>query len=965
MGCIGLIAAFLSGCSATNFKGTSNITSTGAKEPASSAPAITSQPGNATVMQGQAASFSVVATGTGTLGYQWQKDSANIAGATSSSYTIPAATVADGASTFDVVVSDSVGNTTSSTATLTVNVAVPPNLTTLPQNQSVMLGQTATFSVSATGTGALSYQWQKDSLNIAGATASSYTTPATSAADNGSTFAVVVSDPEGTTASNAATLTVSTPAQASYYVSIGGNDGADGSVTTPFATLRRAQLAMEQSSIKVTEINAGTYYLTSPLALTAADQGETWKPVPGATVVLSGGEALSGWVSEGNGIYSTIAQSPVGLDLEISGARQMPAALGYDPQRPFISGWRVLNPDQQHNFGVTFTVPAADMTPSVKPGAHVQVLDFLRYTDQLTTIVSADANADTITVADQFNTGTTTSGVSGSWRVLGDPADLGAPGEFAYDAATSKIYIEPANTESLPSETVVAAQLGTLITLNNVSAVTIAGLTLSDTISDKFMYAGAFNDKLASIMGVGLSNSNIAGNTFLNVGNAISLSGSSSNTIAGNGFQNIGGSGIFITANSNQNKITNNTMTGLGRINVGSTGIHLENSANNLIDGNTIDGSGRWGVDLFPSDGTSLVGNTVSNNVIRNTSQQTNDTGAIYSYAGTNPGYVKEETTITGNRIENTGGLLRDAQGNYRQGPNQGIYMDDQVSGVTMSNNVIESYGSGVFLCHGCKGNSASNNVVVLQPAAYYDRDANGASYSTGDMTYNGTTRIDLLPSYFPAGLATSTIVVQLSGQASNGAVAAFNVLADGAVIGSGTAGSAVADYVFTAQLTPHQMHRIGIALTNGVTTGTSTTALHNMALFVNNTAVQLVDPEAQGNYGAYGFVAGNDSLLVTNFSAMHNIVYRNGGSAQNVMDWTQWSDPSYVDPDPGTIDESVLYQNVAKAGDSVFGSQPVDAHSLLADPMFANVQTGNYALESNSPALSEGFSTDGVPLMP
>jgi parallel beta-helix repeat protein len=208
-------------------------------------------------------------------------------------------------------------------------------------------------------------------------------------------------------------------------------------------------------------------------------------------------------------------------------------------------------------------------------------------------------------------------------------------------------------------------------------------------------------------------------------------------------------------------------MTGLGRINVGSTGIHLENSAYNLIDSNTIDGSGRWGVDLYPSDSVSLVGNTVSNNILRNTSQQTNDSGAIYSYAGTSPGYVKEDTAITGNRIENVGGLLRDASGNYEPGPTEAIYMDDQVSTVTIADNVVEGDNNGMFLCHGCQGNAANNNVVVLQPPAYYDRGVDGVTYSTGDMTYNGTVRVDLLPSYFPSSLATATIVVQLSGQAS------------------------------------------------------------------------------------------------------------------------------------------------------------------------------------------------------
>jgi parallel beta-helix repeat protein len=674
---------------------------------------------------------------------------------------------------------------------------------------------------------------------------------------------------------------------------------------------------------------------------------------------------LRGWASEGNGVYSTITQGPVGLDLEIAGARQLPAALGYDPQRPFITGWRVLNPTQPSNFGVTFTVDPADITASVKPGAILQVVDYLRYTDQFTKIVSVDAASNTITVADQFNTGTTTAGISGSWRVLNDPNDLGAAGEFAYDPATGKVYVEPSDEDSLSTGTVVAAQLGTLITLNNVSNITISGLTFSDTASDHYPYSGMFNDKLGAIMATGLSNSSITGNTFVNVGNGISLQGSSGNTVSGNGFEQLGGSGIFLSANSNRNQVVSNTMTGLGEINVGSTGVHIENSASNLIDSNTIDGVGRWGVDLYPLDGVSLTGNTVSNNLIRNTSQQTNDTGAIYSYAGTSSGHVKENTTITGNRIENIGGLLRNASGNYVPGATQGIYMDDQVSAVTMTNNVVESDGDGMFLCHGCASNTATNNVVILQPPAYYDRGANGVTYSSGTMNFTGVLRVDLLPSYFPASLPTSTIVAQLSGQASAGASATFNVLADGVVIGTGTANGTVADYVFTTQLTPHQVHRIAIGLTGGAAAGTSTASLANMALFVNNTAVQLVDPEAAGNYGAYGFIVGNDNLPVTSFSATHNIVYRDGGSSLNLEDWTDWTDPGYVDPNPGVVDFNDLFQNVAKAGDTVIGAQGTDAHSQLASPDFTNAQAGDYTLQPNSPALALGFSPTGVPLAP
>jgi parallel beta-helix repeat protein len=631
--------------------------------------------------------------------------------------------------------------------------------------------------------------------------------------------------------------------------------------------------------------------------------------------------------------------------------------VGYDPQRPFTSGWHVLPSVQVHNFGFSFSVLPADFTSDVKPGAIVQILDSLRYSDQFTTIVSVDEATDSITVADQFNAGTSDSGVTGSWRVLNDSDDLGARGEFGYNAGQGRAYIDPANPDTLSTDIVVAAQLSTLISLNSVSDVTITGLILTDTKSDKYMYSGAFTDKLAAIMGAGVSNSTISGNTFRNVGNGVSLSGSSGNSITENSFDQVGGSGI--------NNVSNNSMNGLGEINAGSTGIHLENSAFNLVDSNVIDGSGRWGIDLYPSDGVSLVGNTISNNVIRNTSQQTNDTGAIYSYAGTSPGYVNEETTITGNRIENLGGLLRDGSGSYVKGATEAIYMDDQVSGVTMTNNVVEGDGSGMFLCHGCQSNTASNNVIVLQPAAYYDRGANGVTYSTGDMSYNGGTRVDLLPSYFPAGVGTSTIIVQLSGEAAGKTSAAFCVLADNVVIGTGTASNVVSEFTFSAQLAPHQIHRIEIALTNGVSAGISTMALHNIGLFVNNTPVQLVDPEATGGYGALGFVVGDDNLLVTNFSATQNIVYRSSGFGQDVLDWTDWSIPSYVDQDPGTIDFNLLYQDIVKITDTVFGTQKTDTHSLVADPVFTSAQTGDYTLAPNSPAVALGFDSRGVPLAP
>ncbi len=127
------------------------------------------------------------------------------------------------------------------TATLTVNPPpVAPSITTQPASQSVKTGQTATFSVTASGTAPLSYQWQKNGVAIGGATSASYTTPATTAADNGVQFIVVVTNSVGSATSKPATLTVTDPPPPIPTVAsltlnptsvVGGTQSSSGTVT--------------------------------------------------------------------------------------------------------------------------------------------------------------------------------------------------------------------------------------------------------------------------------------------------------------------------------------------------------------------------------------------------------------------------------------------------------------------------------------------------------------------------------------------------------------------------------------------------------------------------------------------------------------------------------------------------------------------------------------------------------------
>lgn len=199
------------------------------------APSISSPPQAASLVEGSSASFSVTASGSGTLAYQWRRNGVNIAGANQASYNTPALTLADNGARYDVVVSNAVGSITSESALLTVNAApVAAAVTVPPQAQTVIIGQLASFSVTATGTGPLGYQWRRNSVAIEGATQPSYVTPVTSLADNGARYSVVVSNQLGSVTSAEAVLTVQPPVAANYWLR--GNAGVSRAGTLAFAS---------------------------------------------------------------------------------------------------------------------------------------------------------------------------------------------------------------------------------------------------------------------------------------------------------------------------------------------------------------------------------------------------------------------------------------------------------------------------------------------------------------------------------------------------------------------------------------------------------------------------------------------------------------------------------------------------------------------------------------------------------
>ena len=198
-------------------------------------PLITGQPLPKFVQIGATATFDVVAVSQGgTLTYQWRRNGTPIGGATGSSYTAPAANATDNGAAFSVVVTSSNGtSTTSNGAVLSVGVATPLLIATQPQSLSVGVGQSASFSVFATGgSTTFAYQWRRNGTSIAGATAVSYTTPATTLADSGSVYSVVVSSGVESVTSGIATLTVTAAVGGNgYYLLASAGPTVLGSIT--------------------------------------------------------------------------------------------------------------------------------------------------------------------------------------------------------------------------------------------------------------------------------------------------------------------------------------------------------------------------------------------------------------------------------------------------------------------------------------------------------------------------------------------------------------------------------------------------------------------------------------------------------------------------------------------------------------------------------------------------------------
>lgn len=287
-------------------------------------PVITTQPQSQSVTVGANVNFSVAASGTSPLSYQWRRNGVNVNGATSATLSLTGVTT-NQAGNYTCVVANSVGSVTSTGVTLTVNLApVAPTITTQPQNQSVLAGANVTFTVAAAGTAPMSYQWRFNGANLAGATGATLTLTAVTTNQAGN-YTCVVANSVGSVTSTGATLTVQ-PAVANQPPLISpvpNQTTMEGTTVGPIPfTISDAETPASGLTLNATSTNPS---LVPASSITFSGGGNnrtvTIAPYPGRT----GQTEITILVGDGQAISSTtftldaVAAAPTQLILRTNG----------------------------------------------------------------------------------------------------------------------------------------------------------------------------------------------------------------------------------------------------------------------------------------------------------------------------------------------------------------------------------------------------------------------------------------------------------------------------------------------------------------------------------------------------------------------------------------------------------------------------------------------------------------------
>ena len=504
------------------------------------------------------------------------------------------------------------------------------------------------------------------------------------------------------------------------------------SPTGPVSTLQQARDAAraEPKPVKII-VDAGTYSLTSPLILEAADSEVTWDAAPGAAPVISGGRTLTDWKVSAGRWECTLPEVKAGkwnfIDLFVNGERR---------PRPRLpkNGWlKVANglPPSGKGMGVDFGKPQVghdqfEFSPgNIRNDWHalsdVEVLAAHKW--RLHRLRIAEVNGARV----RFTAATGAGHISGEmptgtpYIVENVKEALTDHGEWYLDRASGVLTYLPKPGETPENTSVVAPVAGHFLTMNGVSRTVFRGLTFAHTLWETPPQGHCFPQAEADVPAA-VRLTDCQNCAFENC--TITLTGgygvdfgrrtvrctleNCSVTHTGAGGIRIGEGqfGTPLEADlARENTVHNCLIAHGGRLHPAAVGVWIGHSPGNAITHCTIDDFYYTGVSLGWSWGYApsfARSNTVAWCEISNIGHEVlSDMGGIYTL-GNGPGNV-----LRGNHIHH----VACRPGGYG---GWGLYHDEGSTGFLSEDNIVHDTSSTSFHQHYGRDNIVRNNIFAL-----------------------------------------------------------------------------------------------------------------------------------------------------------------------------------------------------------------------------------------------------------
>jgi len=523
-----------------------------------------------------------------------------------------------------------------------------------------------------------------------------------------------------------------------FYVSLKGNNAWSGKLIAPnakktdgpFATLTRARDAARTAKAKgsvVVKIRGGVYRLEKSFELSANDSGIPDKPVVyrnygKETPRLVGGIVIPASAFrpvDDPGIIARLDTSSRGnilqVDLKSLGLRDFGEAweskfcgyagwpeLYFQDKRMQIARWpnegftrmgKVLEQGSQPRYGETPDRPGKFQYDGNRPerwlaASEVYLDGYWCYKWYCETIKIAKIDpaekSITFSVPALYGVGGFSGGEYYAINLL---EELDSPGEYYLDRQSGILYFWP--PEPVKGKSIAISMLkAPLVSMNGVSDVSLVGITL------EFARGSAIDMK-------DCNRSVVAGCTIKNIAeNAINISGGVKNGVVSCDLFELGGGGITLsggdrtTLTPGKHYAVNNHIHHYGRLYrthrpaISLSGVGCSASHNLIHD------APHHGMDFYGND------HLIDYNIINHVCMETDDAGAVYNGRD----WTARGTVLRYNFIHDIGG-----------GPgigNQGIYLDDCLSGITSYGNILVKIGRG-FLINGGRDNVVDNNILV------------------------------------------------------------------------------------------------------------------------------------------------------------------------------------------------------------------------------------------------------------